>query len=287
MTQTQTIQMQEPTFGDVVRDLWGARRALAAGAVLGLVAGFIFVSLAVPHYRASLMVAPAERRAGPDIKALLPDNSSFAMQYLVNTLGSQDSGDYMRFENTLREPAVAARLLEDPRIVAGVAGDRRFSLMPERRDARSPEVFSAYLTKRVAIEPVGNSPLRRLVYTHPDRVFASYLLAALHGAADGLIRQEIRDKTESRATYLKEELAKTTHPDHRRALTSLVMEQEHVRMILAMDEPFAAIIAEPPSSGVQPHWPRKPFVLPLFVLAGMVAGYVMLKLRETLRSARP
>ena len=70
------------------------------------------------------------------------------------------------------------------------------------------------------------------------------------------------------------------HPDHRRALTSLLMEQEHVQMILAMDEPFAAIIAEPPAAGVKPYWPRKAIVLPVGLLAGMVLAYMLSGLRR-------
>lgn len=274
--------LPEPTLADILRDLMRARYALAGGALAGLCIAFLFLFTAVPHYRASMLVAPAERRAGPDIKALLPDNSSFALQYMVNTLGSQDSGDYMRFETTLREPTVATLLLRDPRIVAGIKADRAFSFLSPNDAAQTPETFSAYLTARVAVEPVGTTPLRRIVYKHPDPAFASYLLRALHVAADGLIRQEIRERTASREAYLGKALETVEHPDHRRALTSLLMEQEHVRMILAMDEPFAAIIAEPPAAAARPAWPRKSVVLPACILAGMIAGYALSSLRRTL-----
>lgn len=277
------MQAQEPTLADVLRDLWRAKAALLWGGGIGLVMAVIFIAAAVPHFRASMLVAPAERRTGPDIKALLPDNSSFAVQYLVNTLGSPDSGDFMRFETTLREATVAGRLLEDDRIVAGVRADRRFSFQGAPDVTQSAERFSAYLTDHVAIEPVGTTPLRRLVYKHPDRAFAGYLLTKLYETADELIRQEIRDKTQNREAYLQQALATVDHPDHRRALTSLLMEQEHVRMILAMDEPFAAIIAEPPAAGVKPYWPRKPIVLPAFVLAGMLLGYVISSLRRAVK----
>lgn len=278
------MQAQEPTLADVLNDLWQAKFALLWGGVIGLVLAAVFLATAVPHYRASMLVAPAERRAGPDIKALLPDNSSFAVQYLVNTLGSQDSGDYMRFETTLREATVARQLLEDERIVAGVRADRWFTVQDENDATESAGKFSAYLTKRVAIEPVGTTPLRRLVYKHPDPAFAGYLLTQLHEAADTIIRQEIRDRTQSREAYLQQALATVDHPDHRRALTSLLMEQEHVQMILAMDEPFAAIVAEPPAAGVQVYWPRKALALPVGVLAGMLLGYIAFVLRRTVRA---
>jgi len=274
------MMQQEPTLGDLLKDLWQMKFALLWGGLIGLAFAVVFIASAVPHYRASMLVAPAERRTGPDIKALLPDNSSFAVQYLMNSLGSPDSGDYMRFENTLRETTVAGALLSDARIVEGVGKDRRFAFEGKNEVTSSPEKFSAYLVKRVAIEPVGTTPLRRLVYKHPDRVFAGYMLTRLHEAADSVIRQEIRNKTQSREAYLEKALLTVDHPDHRRALTSLLMEQEHVQMILAMDEPFAAIIAEPPAAGVKPYWPRKAIVLPVGLLAGMVLAYMLSGLRR-------
>ncbi len=281
--QRQEPTHSEPTLGDLLQDLWQAKFALLWGGGIGLVIAVLFLATAVPHYRASMLVAPAERRTGPDIKALLPDNSSFAVQYLMNSIGSPDSGDYMRFENILRETTVAGRLLEDERIVKGVAADRRFSFENESA-AGSAEKFSAYLTKSIAVEPVGTTPMRRLVYKHPDRAFAGYMLTRVYQTADDIIRQEIRDKTQSREAYLQNALATVDHPDHRRALTSLLMEQEHVRMILAMDEPFAAIIAEPPAAGVRPYWPRKTVIVPAGVLAGMVLAYMALGLRRSFKT---
>ncbi len=272
--------MPEPSLADVMRDLHKARKYLFFGILAGLITGFIFIVLAVPQYRATMLIAPAERATGPDIKALLPDNSSFAVQYMMNTLGSQDSGDYIRFEHMLHGASVAARLLKDERFMDGVARANSFVLQGRRTNIDTPEELASYLTDKVVIETVGTTPLRRLIYKHRDRGFATYMLRRLHEETDNIIREEIRGKTNSREAYLRDALSKINHPDHRRAMTSLLMEQEHVRMILAMNEPFSAIIAEPPSAGVSPYWPRKKIVFPAFIFAGMVVFYFLYSLQR-------
>ncbi len=270
---------REPTLAELLGDLWAAKWSVLVGALTGLLLAVLFMTVSVPHYRASMLVAPAERRTGPDIKALLPNNSSFAVQYMLNSLGSPETGDYVRFEHMLREPSVAAILAEDKQVMDGVQQDRRFTfLAPEALE--SGQELAVYLQDHVKVEPVGTSPLRRLVYDHPDRDFAAYTLARLHEVTDGIIRQEVRDRTASRADYLAKTLETVAHPDHRRALTSLLMEQEHVRMILAMDEPFAAIVAEPPSAGVKPQWPKRSIVFPVFAAVGMLLGFAAFNIRR-------
>jgi hypothetical protein len=266
--------ISEPTLIDVLRMIRLAWKYVAAGMVAGMLAGGIFLSVAVPHYRVTMLVAPAERAARADIKALLPDNPSFALQYLVNTMGSQDSTDFIRFEHTLRGPSVAAILMNDQKIRQGVKEDRNFIFSPAP-DLQSAAELSAILEDVVHVEPVGNTPLRKVVFDHPSPDFGIYLLNRLYDQTDRMIRHEVSEKAHQRSLYLEKVLDKTSHPDHRRALTSLLMEQEHILMILAMDEPFAAIIAEPPSVSATPWWPRKSLILPAFAFAGMLAGFAL------------
>jgi uncharacterized protein involved in exopolysaccharide biosynthesis len=271
---------REPTIGDVLRDLLRAKAYIFVGALLGFICALAWLAVAVPHYRAEMLVGPAERSGGRDIKALLPDNSSFAVQYLVNTLGSPDSIDFIRFEQIVREPTVAAQLIKDPLIAAGISADRLTRLSLGRPAPGTPEKLSAYLMDKVAVEPVGTSPLRRLVYNHPDPAFATYLLQKMQSAADRLIRDEVRKTAASRAAYLEKELAGVANPEHRRALTSLLMEQEHLEMILAMDEPFAATVAEPAFAGARPAWPRTRIILPFGLLIGAFLGYALFTVKK-------
>ena len=267
------IYAQEPTLADFMSMLIAMRRRLFVGAVLGVLCGFAFLAVCVPQYRVTMLVAPAERAAGADVKALLPDNPSFALQYLVNTMGSQDSIDFIRFENILRGPAVSAELIGDPRIISGMesSGLFQFSFI-EKPD--TPEKLAAMFQEKIKVQPVGNTPLRRISFMHRDPDFALYFLERIYDVTDQKIRTEIESRANDRAVYLKTALEKTMHPDHRRALTSLLMEQEHISMILAMNEPFSAIMAEPPSVSPRVWWPRRGFVLAGFVLAGLILAAV-------------
>lgn len=280
---TSAIPLQEPSLADIARDLWRAKFALIIGTVMGGLLAFIFLTLAIPQYKAQMLIGPAERSGGVDIKELLPKNSSFAVQYFLNTLGSQDSTDFIRFENIMREQTVAAHLMNDPRIIEGVKKDRMFTIEGQNKPD-SPAKFADYLEKALKIEPVGTSPLRRLVYSHPDPTFARYMLTQIHVVTDGMIKDEIKAMTKKRMDYLHSALEQVTHPDHRQALTNMLMEQEHLRMIMAIDEPFAAIIAEPASTGPKPQWPRASLIFPAFILAGMLAAYI---LRSLIRALKP
>jgi len=269
-----TTLTAEPTLGDLVQSVWRAKLSVVIGGVFGLIAAIVFLSVAVPHYRVTMLVGPAERAPKADIKALLPDNPSFALQYLVSTMGSQDSSDFMRFENTFRGPAVAAELLKDAKIKEGMAYNGPFVFSPSET-IDSPQALSDLLQKSISIEPVGNTPLRRVSIDVSSREFGLYILNKAYTQTDALIRAEIQNQAHNRAAYLQDMLGKTNNPDHRRALTALLMEQEHIQMILGANEAYAAIIAEAPSVSVKPWWPRKSLILAGFIFAGMVLGFAL------------
>jgi uncharacterized protein involved in exopolysaccharide biosynthesis len=272
MSVVASVQTAEPTLADVFNSIWAAKRAIIFGGILGLLAAFVFMAVAVSHYRVTMMIAPSDRAPKADIKALLPDNPSFALQYLVNSVGSQDSSDFIRFENMLRGPSVAKALLADEKITGKLAKNGRF-VFSGRDNVSSAQALSDLLNKKMAIETVGNTPLRRVVFDAADAEFGVYLLNQVYARADALIRSEVDGQAEARAAYLQGMLGKVSNPDHRRALTALLMEQEHIRMILGANEPYAAIIAEPPSVSVKPYWPRKSLIVAGFIFAGMIAGF--------------
>lgn len=269
----------EPSLFDVIHAMWRGRAAVALGGVAGLVLAVVFLVLAVPQYRIAMLVAPAERAPKADLKALLPDNPGFALQYLVNTIGSQDATDFMRFETMLRGPQVAGMLLADAKIKTGMEQSRKFAFLPPL-NLDGAASLSTVLEKQLRIAPVGNTPLRRISIDHHDPVFGLYLLNKLYAETDRVISGEVAEKARTRSLYLKDALGRVNHPDHRRALTSLLMEQEHILMLLAMEEPFAAIITEPAYVSARIWWPRKSLVLPGFILAGMVCGFALWSFRQ-------
>lgn len=110
------------------------------------------------------------------------------------------------------------------------------------------------------------------------------MLQAIHRAADQIIRDDVSRRTQQRVRWLNEMLAEVKHPDHRKALVALLMAQEQARMLVALDEPFAAAIVEPAAASAKPYWPRRGIVFPIAVLAGLFLGYGVYALRFVRRA---
>ncbi|MCB9987734.1 MAG: chain length determinant family protein [Rhodospirillales bacterium] len=276
---------REPDMAMFLADFWRAKIYMLVGGGLGILAAVVFLMLAVPHYRATMLIAPTTGLTAVDITGLFPHNASFAAEYVAQNPGPRESTDFMRFEQMLRGASVARSLYQDDVIRRGVVQEASFR-MSAPKDLPSPAYLAAYLQKHVKIEPVGLTPMRRLVYDHPDPEFAAYLLLAMHRAADDLIRADIAGKSAQRVAWLNEALGRAVHPDHKRALAALLIEQEQIRMILAMDEPFAAAITETAASSPRPLWPPKMLVILTALFAGMVLGYGLYVARKTTSGRR-
>lgn len=264
---------QEPSLRDLLQGCWDARVWVVGGLLIGLVTAAMWVVFALPQYRVTMLVGPTTRTGTPDISALFPENASFAMEYVLRSFGPGDSSDFMRFEAILRGPSISARLLENRVLADGFAADRRWLFAPAR-DIKKADELSSYLQKKIRIEPVGNTPMRRVTYHHPDPDFGKGFLVTLYGVTDSLIRQEIQQKTAARIDWLNDTIRTVNDPEHRRMLTSLLMEQEQVNMILALREPFSAMMAEPPSVSAKPVWPDKKLVFPLMGFIGAFLGFM-------------
>lgn len=262
----------EPTLRDVIGWCWHARLWIVTGLLAGLVVAFLWTVFAIPQYRVSMLVGPTTRTGTPDISALFPENSSYALEYVLRSFGPGDSSDFMRFETILRGPTVSARLLESQDWAQGLAADRHWSFSSQR-DFENAAALSAYLQKTVRIEPVGNTPMRRVIYRHADADFGRRFLVALYGTTDSLIRQEIQQKAAARIVWLNETLRTTNDPEHRRMLASLLTEQEQVKMILALNEPYSAMLAEQPFVSAKPVWPDKKLLFPTMGFIGGFLGF--------------
>jgi hypothetical protein len=265
---------QEQTLSDVCADAWQARRFILSGMTLGLLAAWAFFYSAVPYYRAQMIISPASPMNGAEVSSLLADDSLFALRYLVQRAGVANSSDFMRFENIYDGASVATYLLKDEQIRAGLDEDRS-SKFKKPKQAWRAEELAEYIGKRVRLEPVGATPLRRMVYLHPNREFATYFLYNIHRMSDEIIRLKIKNEATQRVKYLNEAVGKTANPDHRRALTTLLLEQERLLMLVSIETPYAAAVVEAPSAGVKAAWPQAWLVYPALAFAGALAGFVL------------
>ena len=269
----------EPTLKDLLADIRQAWLYVLAGAIAGLLAALAFFQVSVSHYRAEMLIGPTSETATADITALLGQFDLPNLQYIVRRPGPSESADFVRFENIFTGPSVAAYLLEDKDFMKGLSEDRDF-IFSGPVEIGSAVRLSEYLSRKVKINPVGATYLRRVRYSHPDPRFASELLSKIWKTADEMIRSEVRSQTDNRIAYVSEQLDKVTHPQHRQALVSILMEQEQIRMMVNMDEPFAAAVAEPSYASMKPYWPKRSLFFPSFILIGAFLGYMIFSLRR-------
>lgn len=267
------MSADEATLGDVLREAWRAKFFIIAFSLSGFCAAAFWTAVATPYYKAQMIVSPASPMNGAEVSSLMANDNLFALRFLMQRVGTSNSSDFLRFENIYDGPRVAALLLDDPKIIEGLRRDERFK-------GATAELFSEYLQKRVDLEPVGGSPLRKLVYWHPDRNFSAYLLKQLHAASDALIRRTIREETEGRIAHLQKAVAETQNPEHRRVLTTLLLEQERLRMLVSIEQSYAAAVIEPASASARPLWPDAKLLLTLFSLAGAILGFAAHSLRR-------
>lgn len=273
------MNQTEPTLSDGFKDLWDGKFYLLSGLIIGLLAAFIFMASATPYFKARMIVAPASPMNGAEMSSLLADNNLFALRYLVQRVGMSNSSDFLRFENIYAGPRVAHMLIKDETIIAGLKNDPKANFITEQKDWNADKL-SYYLSKRLRLDSIGASPLRELSYQHPDKDFAVYLLGEVHQISDYMIRQNIFKESGERIEYLKRAIEETSNPEHRRALTTLLMEQERLRMLVSIDQAYAASVIEPPAALPKVSWPDKYLVWPGFALIGLFLGYVVYGIRK-------
>lgn len=264
-------------WGDLARLMVRARFYLLLGAAAGLAGAALFLMFATPRFQATMVVAPADGYALGDYASAGSVDRSISLPFWRPMEPEGVSTDFYRFIYTARGQAAADILMKDTSVKDGVLADPRWR--EKTWDAAS---LSDYLQRRVDVQPLGTTPLRRLVYDHPDAAFSATFLRKIHLVADQLIRRDRRRQSQARVAYLESALAKTVQPEHRRGITSLLLQQEHILMLANLDEAYAAIVVEPAASGPRPAWPDGRLVLPVFILAGGVLGalaYALAQLR--------
>lgn len=260
-------------LSDLLHDVWRAKIWIALALVAGVLAALCFMTAAVPQYKGRIVLSPAAPMTGAETSSMLANDDLFALRFLMQRLGPGQGSDFQRFETIFNGPSVAGILLKDPKILQGLQADHAFYFQAPEPDWTA-EKLSEYMQKRVRMAPVGTGNARALVYYHPDAAFAKYLLSAVHHIADGLIRRDIREDSRARVDYLRRAIDETGNMEHRRSLTTLLMEQERLLMLVSIDQPYAASVVEPAATGVKPAWPDSKLVYLAFVLVFSFIGFV-------------
>ena len=258
------VKNKEPDFADFLAEIWSARLGIFIGLLIGAFIAFSFIAVSVPHYEARIVLAPAD----PMNMTTQDDGQDQASSHDLN---------FVRFEAGFKGADVARLLLRDPEITDGLAEDQAFTFS-ETEQGWSPSKLASYIAKRVEIDPIGETPLRIFSYAHPDPVFAVQFLSRLHNVTDGLIRHEMRRGVNERIAYLNAALGTTNNPEHRRAMTDLLMEQERLKMLVSIDQSYAASVVVKAAASAKPVWPDRILVYLGFCAIGAFMGFVVMSL---------
>jgi hypothetical protein len=262
------MQDKEISLGDLIKSIWTAKSYIVISMVMMGALAFIFLIFVTPKYKAEMIVAPADGYALGDYASSIQYDKIASLPFWRPKDSEGASTDFYRFVYTLKGTAAAKILMQDDSVLRGINRDADNVI-------KTAEELSIYLTRHVDVDPLGATPLRRIHYKHPNSEFAAAMLRKLHLVADQMIRRDRRRQSQSRIEYLENALQKTINPDHRKGITNLLMQQEHVQMLANLDEAYAAIIVEPASSSPKPTWPNKPLVLSVFLLLGVLGGYII------------
>lgn len=265
----------ERTLADLFSDAWRGRFHIFSGLFLGGLIAFFLLVLAVPHGGAQMVIAPAL----PIDLIVSSQSSSGSDLGLAAQKGAAVNQNFERFQTVASGAAAASLLLRSEEIVRGLSKDRAFRFSKPESGWNSAKL-AEYIGRRVSFDPIGETSLRRMRYMHPDREFAAVFLQRLHSIADGLIRYNTRREVNGRIDYLRGELEKTRNPEHRRALADLLMEQERLRMLVSIDQPYAAVVVEPAFVVSGLRWPDAALIFPVFACAGALAGFAVFSLRR-------
>lgn len=268
----------EESLIDILKNIWQAKFYILLFLLASFVCAFVFFNIVTPHYRASMIVAPADGYALGDYASMIENDAMASLPFWRPKDQEGVSTDFYRFIHTIRGPSVAEILLADSGVLQGIRSGGHDEATQKK------EALAHYLTKRIKIEPLGATPLRRISYQHPDPDFAAAMLRKIHLVSDQMIRRDRRRQSQSRIDYLKNSLGSTSNPDHRKGITNLLMQQEHIQMLANLDEAYAAIVVEPSFSSAQPYWPNKFLVFLVAFSVGGLLGYVTWSVRRAFKS---
>jgi hypothetical protein len=266
-------QDQEMSLGDLIHLIWQAKISILIFTIIFSTLALAFVLIVTPKYKAEMIVAPAEGYALGDYASKIQYDSIASLPFWRPKDPEGASTDFYRFIYTMRGTNASQILMKDDSLMVGINAYTDPKI-------KTAEELSIYLSRHVKVDPLGATPLRRLHYSHPDPEFAAALLRKIHLVADQMIRRDRRRQSQSRIEYLQNALNKTLNPDHRKGITNLLMQQEHVQMLANLDEAYAAIIVEPASASPKPTWPNKPLVFGVFIILGATLGFLVHSFRK-------
>ena len=274
------------SLSEVLKLFFAARLYIVIGLVLGCLVAVACLVLLKPQYEIWMIIAPP--RQGAEHMNFMIDRDTVSVRdgRVAGPFSGPSSvwdGDYTRFQQSLRGPAVAGVLSKMDGMVSGLNDKALFN--GQRGDMSDSRDISAHLMRQITLDPLADTGSVRLVYHHPDPEFGVKMLRNLAKIDDQLIRLDVRKDVDARIDWLKRELKSTLNPEHRQALTRLLMAEERRRMLLSIETPYAISIVEDATASPKPVSPKATLFVPFFGLFGMVLGFLLFYVRRQFAEA--
>ena len=174
---------KEVSLKELLYSFWQAKLYLFFSLLISMLLAFFVLYAAIPKYQATMIVAPADGYALGDYASSIEYDRIASLPFWRPKDQEGASTDFYRFIHTLRGTAVAEILVKDDSVLKNInkVVDKNIS---------TPEELSVYLKRKMDVNPLGATSLRRLNYSHPDKEFAAALLRKLHLVADQMICRE-------------------------------------------------------------------------------------------------
>lgn len=290
----------------ILRDVLRGWRLVLVLPLMTLTGGLALLWSVQPEFTVVMVVGPTSTSGFAAMGARIPQPGREAASAAEQGVGSEALSDFARYLHLLTSVPVAERLMADPRLLqrmfqerwdaqagaweepAGAASALRRLLfrLAGREDWVVPDVTAVaqYLKRRIVVEPVGTSAMRRVRFRHSDRGFALAFLRTLGEQADAHLRAEARRRTAAQLEFADALATTVTQNEHRKVFAELRNEQQRVLVMLDVGLPFAADMLEAPSADALPDWPDPTMVLTVALAAGLSVGVMAAAFGATRRS---
>jgi uncharacterized protein involved in exopolysaccharide biosynthesis len=285
--------------------LLSSKRFLALGALVGFVVGVLAVHLMGTQYTATMVVRPpaeASATGGGRAAAL-----SSMLPGLSSLIGNGGRGDYDQFNVLLDSNELSERIVRlYPNVMQTIF---KAQWNPETRTwshqgtatelkefvksvlglqpwhAPNAEDLRLYLRTHLSSSTDIKTSMTTLTFTAPNPEFARDLVVLMHKAADDLVRDQARLRSEARIKYLEANLPNVTQTDQHEILTQLLITEEQQQMMVQADPYFSAIPVDTPIIAQRPNWPPVMPVIFIFTVIGTVGG-ALYAIRRRSKAAR-
>ena len=272
------------------------------GAIIGFIVALFTLSIVPAKYKVQMTISPATTNPQGDLSGMMPQGSVPVVNYMIKQMSNNSTTDFIYFEQLVTSHEVAKELAKNPIIMrtifasewdnknkkwqapSGVINStKRFiNKIIGYKNWTAPNAtrLTQWLEHNLVIMPVGATPLREIRLNYHDPRFATALLKKLYDTTDNIIRQNTRTNTDAKIDYLRDRILQTPNPLHRSALTNILMEQEQIRIMVALNLPFAAQIIKQPTMSSNPVFPSPALLIPLMVIIGVAIGFLFYQFRQ-------